>query len=66
MMMKKFGAGLACLGMLSGCVSNPSNISAAYVNPVQYASMACEDVHAELSRVSAKEADLTNRQQQTM
>jgi hypothetical protein len=55
--------GLSPLLLATACVSNPSNIQANYVNPAQYRSMTCEEVGGELQRVSAREADLTARQQ---
>lgn len=64
MTVRKVGLPLACLAVLSACVSNPSNIAATYVNHAQYASMPCEEVQAELQRVSTREADLSNRQHQ--
>ena len=62
MTVRKVGLPLACLAMLSACVSNPANITAAYINHAQYTSLPCDEVQAELQRVSAREADLTTRQ----
>ena len=51
--MKKFVAMALCAGTVSACASAPDKISAAYVSPMQYGSYDCDQIRAELIRVSA-------------
>lgn len=52
---------ICCAALLGGCATSPSNISAAYVSPVTYQSMTCEQIDAELYAVDAKANDLARR-----
>ena len=47
---------------LAGCASNPDNISASYVSPVQYESYSCQQLRAEASRLSGRAAEVTGAQ----
>lgn len=57
---------VACIAILSsalaGCASNPDNISASYVSPVQYESYSCQQLRAEASRLSGRAAEVTGAQ----
>ena len=51
--MKKFiTAATAASILLSGCATNPNQISAAYVSPVLYQNLSCQQLAAEAQRVS--------------
>jgi hypothetical protein len=58
----------ACLSLAlvmlttAACVTHPGNITATYVNPSQYRAMECAGIEGELQRVTAREAELTDRQ----
>ena len=43
---------------LSGCASDPANITAASVSPMQYSEYNCKQINAELGRVNVRKADL--------
>lgn len=47
---------------LAGCASNPDNISASYVSPIQYEGYSCQQLRAEASRLSARAAEVTGAQ----
>ncbi len=49
--------------LLAGCATSPKNIEAAYVSPIPYQSMTCDQLGAEASRVSAAAATATGQQQ---
>ena len=52
-----------CLtAIVSGCATNPKDISASYVSPVLYEGLTCEQLTAEASRVSAAAASATGAQ----
>ncbi len=44
--------------VLVGCASSPDKIGAAYVSPLQYQDFSCDQITAELSRVSRKANEL--------
>lgn len=44
--------------LLSGCASRPTEIQAQYVSPLQYKDYDCDQVSAELGRISRKTAQL--------
>lgn len=48
---------------LSGCATAPRNISASYVSPMQYNSYSCEQIQAEMLRVSSKIREVAGVQQ---
>lgn len=43
-----------CASILAGCASSPSEISAAYVSPIQYSGYDCDQIRSELVRVSSR------------
>lgn len=47
---------------LVGCASKPENITAAYVSPLIYQNLTCEQLGAEATRVSARAAEVTGVQ----
>ena len=49
----------ACAVALSACASSSSEISAAYTSPMTYDSYQCDQLSAELLRVSARVHELT-------
>lgn len=49
---KMFAAGLGLLA--AGCATQPNKIAAVYVSPVQYQSYSCNQVEAEMERVSRR------------
>lgn len=53
---------LVAAGGLAGCASDPSEISAAYVPPAQYASYDCAQINSELIRVSQRVNVVTGQQ----
>jgi hypothetical protein len=60
--MKKIGILICCALMLSACATNPDNITAAYVSPMQYANYSCPQLREEATRVSARAAQVTGAQ----
>jgi hypothetical protein len=48
--------------MLSGCATSPKNIEAAYVSPLPYQNLTCEQLQDEAARVSAAAAVATGQQ----
>lgn len=48
--------------LLAGCASNPDNISASYISPVQYDGYSCQQLRAEASRLSVRAAEVTGAQ----
>ena len=53
-----------CASIVAGCASAPVNISAAYVSPIQYSGYDCDQVRAELLRVSGKVREVAGAQKQ--
>lgn len=47
---------------LGGCATDPSNITAAYVSPMQYAGYTCSQLREEASRLSARAAQISGIQ----
>ncbi|MDB5414658.1 MAG: hypothetical protein JWR10_2993 [Rubritepida sp.] len=47
---------------ISACVTPPGNITASYVNPASYRTLACNEIEREHTRVSTQESDLSNQQ----
>ena len=50
--MKHYLALAACAAIVSGCATNPSNISATYVSPYLYENLSCQQLAGEAARVS--------------
>lgn len=61
--MKKILAAVAAVSMLAGCATNPSDIAPAYVSPVLYQNLSCDQLALEAARVSQAAAAATGRQQ---
>lgn len=49
--------------LLAGCATNPKDIEAAYVSPIPYEAMTCDQLRAEAGRVSSAAATATGQQQ---
>ncbi len=47
---------------LSGCASNPDNIAAAYVSPLQYNNYSCPQLREEATRVSSRAIQVSGAQ----
>ena len=58
--MNKFKSSAALVAVLplflAGCATNPNNIAAAYVSPVPYQAMSCDQLRGEAARVSSAAA----------
>ena len=50
-----------CAAVLSGCASSPARISAAYVSPLAYRNLTCDDIDTEIYAVDNKATDLYRR-----
>jgi hypothetical protein len=50
--MNKLVASAAVLALVSGCATSPKDIAPAYVSPVLYQNLSCEQLAAEAARVS--------------
>jgi hypothetical protein len=61
-MKKSYALALAPL-LLAGCAQSPNDIKAAYVSPVPYQNMTCDQLRAEAQRVSAAAGVATGAQQ---
>ncbi len=61
---KPVAAAMACAVALSACASRSENISAAYVSPMQYASVSCNQLREEAARVSSRAIQATGAQDQ--
>lgn len=61
-MNKLITAAVAASILLSGCATNPNQISAAYVSPVLYENLSCKQLAAEAQRVSNAAAAATGAQ----
>jgi len=61
--MKKLFASAAVLALVSGCATSPKDIAPAYVSPVLYQNLSCQQLAAEAQRVSAAAATAAGAQQ---
>lgn len=52
----------AAAALVCGCASSSSDIQAAYVSPLQYNSLSCEQLGAEAERVSARASQVAGVQ----
>lgn len=59
--MKKPLAYLVILAMLGGCASGASKITPAYVSPMQYKDYSCDQITAEMQRLSGRANQLAGR-----
>lgn len=57
MRIPKFIAVLMGCGALIGCASSSTDIKPAYVSPLQYQSLTCEQIGLEMERVSRRAAE---------
>ncbi len=55
--MKSFGV-LGLAAVVAACATSPEKIQTQYVSPIQYQSYDCEQLGAELSRVSRRQGEL--------
>jgi hypothetical protein len=60
--MKHFVSAAMAAVMLAGCATQPDQISAQYVSPIQYQGWSCDQIKGELVRVS-NEVDVVTGQQ---
>lgn len=60
--MKKL-VSIAVCAALSGCATSPSDIAPAYVSPVLYQNLSCDQLAQEAARVSQAAAAATGQQQ---
>ena len=51
-----------CAAILSACASNPDDITAQYVSPLQYQSLSCAQIEEELRGISSRVTTLTGQQ----
>lgn len=58
--MLKIATAIAAL-TIAGCATSSKDISAAYVSPVQYAGLDCQQISSELARVSGRATELGAR-----
>ena len=62
--MRNLGIAVLAATMLCGCASKSSDITAAYVSPVQYQNHSCEQLSMEAQAVSARAAAVSGAQDQ--
>ena len=60
--MKRIVGAVLVAAILSGCATNPDHISAQYVSPIQYQNFSCDQIGAELARVSSRVDEVTGQQ----
>ena len=63
--MKKAATVLAASVVLAGCASSPEKINAAYVSPLQYKDYSCDQMSAEMGRVTRRANELQGTLAQT-
>lgn len=61
--MKRAVAAVAALGLVAGCATSPKDIAPAYVSPVLYENLSCQQLAEEAARVSAAAAAASGQQQ---
>jgi hypothetical protein len=59
--MKKILLSLTAIATISGCASSSKNVATSYVSPMQYQSYSCEQVAAEMGRVTSRVNELGGR-----
>ena len=61
--MKKAVAVMVSVSLaVSGCAKSPDNRSGAYTSPLQYQGHSCDQLQQELSRISARAAEVAGQQ----
>ena len=56
-------AAVTSASLLAACASSPDKVSASYVSPLQYGSYDCDQIRAEMTRVSARVKEVAGAQQ---
>ena len=62
-MLKKTAIALGAVSMLAACATPPKDIAPAYVSPVLYQNLTCQQLAAEAARVSAAAAVASGQQE---
>ena len=60
--MKSVAVAAAAALMVSACATASADIAPAYVSPVQYSNMTCEQMAAEVNRVQLRATELSGKQ----
>lgn len=60
--MKRLIASVCAAGLLSACASSSDSIQGSYVSPLQYSNYDCDQIRAELVRVSARVHEVAGAQ----
>ena len=61
--MKRIVSLAVVCGLLAGCADAPNKIAPTYVSPMQYSNLDCDQIRAEMLRVSAQVRILVGKQQ---
>ena len=59
--MKKAGTVILIATLLSGCATSSKDVATTYVSPIQYKDYSCDQISAELMRVSSRATELGGR-----
>jgi hypothetical protein len=59
---KKISSALVCVALLAACAARSDQVTAAYVSPVQYSTLDCDQLRTELTRVSARVNEVAGAQ----
>lgn len=62
---RRVAAIAASAGVLAACASSPDKISASYVSPLQYGSYDCDQIRAEMIRLSGRVKEVAGAQQRS-
>ncbi|MEQ1610472.1 MAG: hypothetical protein ABL956_16115 [Hyphomonadaceae bacterium] len=62
--MKKSLVAIVFAASVAGCATNPGNVTAQYVSPLQYQSYSCQQLAAESQRIGTRVSEVTGQQQQ--
>jgi hypothetical protein len=57
------GALVGALLLTTGCATAPENVEANYVSPIEYSNLSCDQIRAELMRVSDRVRVVSGQQQ---
>jgi hypothetical protein len=52
----------AACAVLAACATNPDKVSSSYISPLQYGNYDCDQIRAEMIRVSAKVSEISGVQ----
>lgn len=61
--MKKMLAATVAVSMLAGCATSPKDIAPAYVSPILYQGLSCDQLAQEAARVSSAAAQASGAQE---